>query len=223
MTELYIASTSSLNDDAHFMELLETVRPERRARVERIRRKEERRRSLCAELLLMTALQRRGISEYSVALGTHGKPYLAGNENLFFNLSHAGEYALCAISDVEVGCDIERIDPAINLAVADRFFTSEESAWIHAAITREEQVDRFFRLWTLKESLMKATGKGFSLSPRAFSFAMEQGDAPVLNAPQKEHAHYTFAELRAPDGYRASLCTVGESADAPLQLLKIET
>lgn len=221
MTELYIANTAPLNGDACFAALLNTVRPERRARVERIRRAEEQRRSLCAELLLQRVLCTKGITEYTVALGVHGKPYLVGHEDLFFNLSHAGKYVLCAISDKEIGCDIEGIDPSIDLAVADRFFAPEESAWIRAAEARKEQVDRFFRLWTLKESLMKATGQGFSLSPRSFSFAMEN-TSPTLHSPAQEHASFAFAELFAPDGYRASVCTLDTSVSKSLQTVEIE-
>ena len=206
MTELYIASTAPLENDVFFAERLTAVCAERRARVEKIRRADERRRSLGAELLLQRVLVRYGIMEYTIARGVHGKPYLVGHEGLFFNLSHAGEYALCAVCDKEIGCDIERIDPEINLSVADRFFTPEESAWIRDAHTQVESIDRFFRLWTLKESLIKATGKGFAISPRAFSFAME-GASPRIISPAAEYAPYTFSEPIVPRGYRAAVCS----------------
>lgn len=221
MTEVYIASVAPLEDTSRFETLLSSVRPARRARTERIRRAEEQRRSLGAELLLRRVLLRYGIEEYSVSLGEHGKPRLDGVEGLFFNLSHAGEYVACAISDGEIGCDIERIDRGIDLGIADRFFLPEEAAWIRAAEVEEARVDRFFRLWTLKESVMKATGKGFSLSPRAFSLDL-CGAEPLLCSSDATLSPYFPRELAPPDGYRLSVCTANGLSINSVPVIRID-
>ncbi len=223
MTEVYIAKITPLEDSERFASLLCSVREERRERIARLRMAADRRRSLAAELLLKHALSLRGIKQYSVSRGTYGKPCLDGIWGVYFNLSHAGEYAVCALSDTEIGCDVERIDPQVDLAIADRFFTFDEAAWIRAAQTEEEQTERFFRLWTLKESLMKATGKGFALSPRTFSFDLT-GDAPILQSSPRELSRYVFREFSAIHGYRIALCTDGGAAAfTRLILTKIET
>ena len=204
-TKVYIGSIAPLRDGAVFANALDTLSADDRARILRLRRTDDRCRSLAAMLLLRHALRERGITEYTVARGEHGKPFLAG-QSMFFNLSHAGEYAMCAVSDCEIGCDIERIDPEINLAIADRYFCEDEARWMREGGT--DAVERFFRLWTLKESLMKATGKGFALSPRSFSFCME-GDAPILASDASAFVPCSFVESDAINGYRIALCTLG--------------
>lgn len=205
MVEIYIGNVACFEDGAFYENLLSCVREVRREQIGRMRRKEDRWRALGAELLLMHALYEHGIRDFSVSRGTYGKPYLSNTCGLFFNLSHSGDYAMCALSDCEIGCDVERIDPRIDLAIAERFFDPSESEWIFLGESREEQADRFFRLWTLKESLMKATGEGFSRSPRSFSFLME-GETPILKNPARELLPYSFSELSAPRGYHAAIC-----------------
>ena len=212
MPTVYIGSIAPLRDGTVFEHALDALSADDRARILRLRRTDDRCRSLAAMLLLRHALRERGITEYTVARGEHGKPFLAG-QRIFFNLSHAGEYAMCAISDCEIGCDIERIDPEIDLAIADRYFCEDEARWMRDGGT--DAVDRFFRLWTLKESLMKATGKGFALSPRSFSFCMN-GDAPMLENCSEPLKKYVFSENADIDGYRAAICIDAENSSTEI-------
>lgn len=207
MTELYLARTEPLKDHERYEMLVSRVHPERRARIERLRLSEDRRRALAAQLLLEHALRRHGIKAPSFSYGEHGKPMLHGADGIHFNLSHSESYAVCVISDVEVGVDIERIDPSVHcLAVAERFFDPAETAWIREGKDDAQRTERFFRLWTLKESFMKATGMGFSISAREFSFSMD-GKRPVLSTvPHGFSAHYIFEELPRTDGYRLAIC-----------------
>ena len=206
--KVYIGSIAPLRDASLLARALDFLSADDRARILQLRRTDDRCRSLAAMLLLRHALRERGITEYTVARGEHGKPFLAG-QSIFFNLSHAGEYAMCAVSDCEIGCDIERIDPEINLAIADRYFCEDEARWMREGGT--DAVGRFFRLWTLKESLMKATGKGFALSPRSFSFCMD-GDVPRLEKCPEILKKYVFSEDASIDGYRLAFCM--EESDA---------
>ena len=97
--------------------------------------------------------------------GENGKPYLK-NGGLFFSISHSGDYAVLTVSGREVGADIEKIAPvSVSGAVAARCFTPDELSWMRGQAADEA----FYRLWTAKESVMKASGLGFSLSPKTFS------------------------------------------------------
>lgn len=222
MTELYVLDVTPLEDRALYDSFFCTVRLERQERILKLRQAADRRRALGAELLLGYALKLRGVTEFTLSCGAHGKPYLDGVQGLYFNLSHAGEYAICAISDREIGCDIERIDPQINLGIADRFFTPEEAEWMRAEENASEQVERFFRLWTLKESLMKATGLGFSLSPRTFSFAFCEG-LPTLIQEKKMLTDYTFFENFSVSGYCMALCMAGKDDSYTMHHANFET
>jgi 4'-phosphopantetheinyl transferase len=77
--------------------------------------------------------------------------------NLFFNISYAGDWVLLAVANLEIGIDIETINPRLDfLEITQKNFSAEEADYINAGNSTE----RFFLLWTRKEALLKATGKG---------------------------------------------------------------
>lgn len=86
-----------------------------------------------------------------------GKPYFS-DIDLHFSLSHSGNFAVCAVSDKEIGVDIEKIRD-VNPGVADRYFTVEECEYILSA---ENMKKAFFEIWTKTESRVKLTGKGIA-------------------------------------------------------------
>lgn len=100
----------------------------------------------------------------------YGKAYISNHENIHFNLSHSGKIVLCAISDREVGADVEIIDPEIDLNIARHYFYNSEYENIMNAENRQEE---FFKYWVLKESYMKYTGLGMNLKLDSFEIIIE--------------------------------------------------
>lgn len=94
--------------------------------------------------------------DFEYRIGKEGKPYLEGEREPFFNISHAGGYAAIAISDREVGIDIQNRRNTKTVQMADRFFSKEEKS----AVRADKSGDLFFKLWTRKEALGKCTGEG---------------------------------------------------------------
>lgn len=114
--------------------------------------------------------------DYRITTGEHGKPRLtAPDSEVFFNLSHSGDYILCAVSSQEVGVDIEYRGKA-RLEVARRFFHPHEARLLQDA-PAEQQVSLFFDYWAAKESYLKYTGDGLSGSMSAFEICFAKGDA----------------------------------------------
>jgi 4'-phosphopantetheinyl transferase len=103
-------------------------------------------------------------AEVAFSYSEYGKPYLSGNP-LHFNLSHSGEWGLCAVTRIGViGVDLETVDPALDFAaLARRFLSAAENRWLFA-LPRSRQRRAFFRLWTRKEAWLKGQGGGFSES-----------------------------------------------------------
>jgi 4'-phosphopantetheinyl transferase len=96
--------------------------------------------------------------------GEHGKPALApefDHLGLHFNLTHTeGLVAIAVSRHRDVGLDAENIfERTTALRLARRYFTAEEARNLEA-LPIERQPARFYSLWTLKESWMKATGSG---------------------------------------------------------------
>ena len=83
-----------------------------------------------------------------------GKPVFSGAAPFHWNLSHAGDLAVCAVSSLPVGVDVEErtaVDAALFLRLPP-----EEQRWC------AHQSDAFFTLWTAKESLVKSRGEGLA-------------------------------------------------------------
>ena len=106
-------------------------------------------------------------SELSFAQGENGKPYLRpspGGGDVFFNLSHSGDYTLIAVTKcLRVGIDIEGIRANIEyLEMSRKVFSPERMRLARQPAPVSEQVAAFFRVWVVKEAFLKATGVGLS-------------------------------------------------------------
>ena len=93
--------------------------------------------------------------------GRNGKPYLR-DYPFYFNLSHSGEYVFCAISDHEVGVDIQKLGPVDEERIAGRFFTEEECQILADCSDFIERRKLFYRMWVRKEAYGKLTGEGIA-------------------------------------------------------------
>ena len=209
-TKLYFATTDIIRDEADFHKLYLSASPQRQLKTDKIRKPEDKKLSLLAEHLLRFALKEEGITDYNILKGEHGKPYIE-NENIFFNLSHSGKVCICAVSDKEVGCDVEKLGKA-NMKVAKRFFSPEEFMALENA-DESEKDDLFFRIWTMKESFIKAVGTGLGMALDSFSIDLSK-DAPFISYSTDKRA-FQLKEYNLLDGYKISLCALdGNFADA---------
>jgi phosphopantetheinyl transferase len=95
------------------------------------------------------------------AANAWGKPAVAAPApGPSFNLSHSDDRIAIAVADVDIGVDIERLRPMPHLEdVARHVFHPHELRWLAG---QPQALPAFFRLWTLKEALLKAAGTGFS-------------------------------------------------------------
>ncbi|CAM5437899.1 4'-phosphopantetheinyl transferase family protein [Rhodanobacter lindaniclasticus] len=101
--------------------------------------------------------------ELSLAQDAHGRPRLDSSHGqaLDFNWSHSGEHALVALArGIAPGIDIERRRPRPRaLALARRFFDAAEADAL-AALPEGARDEAFLALWTAKEAVLKAHGRG---------------------------------------------------------------
>lgn len=92
-----------------------------------------------------------------------GKPYFKDFPDRHFNLSHSGQFALCALSDAPVGADIEAVRPRKEGLPAYTFRGSDYERWL----TLGGDWEAFCTLWTEVESVIKYTGEGLKAYRRA--------------------------------------------------------
>lgn len=119
---------------------------------------------------------------------------------LDFSLSHTRGIALLAIArGATVGCDVEfdEGDPEV-LRLAGRYFAESERQWI-TGLPRGRALEAFYRLWTLKESWLKAIGAGMAISLQSFGFAPEtiEDERPRLEFGDADPGAWTFLVGRA--------------------------
>ena len=141
------------------------VSKNRQKKIDFYRFDKDKRLSAGAYLLLKKLLGEENITNPQFKTGKYGKAYISNHKNIHFNLSHSGKMVLCAISDMEVGADVEYIDPEIDLDIAKQYFYNSEYESIRNA---ENMPDEFFKYWVLKESYMKYTGLGMNLKLDSF-------------------------------------------------------
>ena len=141
--------------------LIKNLTPTEVKRAERYRHiKDKNRFIICRGILkyLLAKERHSDISEIQFENNINHKPYLSIDKSLFFNVSHAGNYALIAIGHYELGVDVEFIDTNFHYnEILSNVFNEEEIDQINTA---ENSRYQFYKFWTRKESIVKAIGKG---------------------------------------------------------------
>lgn len=140
---------------------LNRVSAQRRSLALRYLREEDRKLSLAAYLLLREALEKEyGIREApEFVFGPHGKPFLRDYPDVHFNLSHCPAAVLCVVDSEPVGCDIEKVEAALDRDLCQKTCSPEE---LEAVLGAQDPALAFFSLWTRKEAFLKLTGTGLS-------------------------------------------------------------
>jgi 4'-phosphopantetheinyl transferase len=165
--------------------------PAERARMERFAGETLRTRYLVGRASLRWILANAvGASPRGIPIerGLRGRPRLAGNADIDFNVSHTADVALIGLSRAgRIGVDVERADRVIQSAgLARRILTDRERAALPShdsdAIRR-----RILRLWTCKEALAKSTGDAMSAPFRRLDIQTEPMLA-LAGGPAPYHA-----------------------------------
>lgn len=144
--------------------------PEEQARWRKFRLEPPRREfALCRAALRVILCRRLTCANGELAFeeGEHGKPAAhAGGRpaSISFNVSHSGRHGLIALAGRgRLGVDVEQRDTRRDLdMLIDEALTAEEKSRL-AGVDANRRRQLFFRIWTMKEALIKALGKGFSL------------------------------------------------------------
>ncbi|MCC4788699.1 4'-phosphopantetheinyl transferase superfamily protein [Vibrio splendidus] len=183
VVDLWLCSLSHLNDQPdNVSQLKKRLTADEIAKVERYRMPSAQTQALYVRNYLRAILSRYSClspEAWRFEYGEKGKPSLIEKQQietgLNFNISHSKEHLLIAVCQregkpVQLGVDIEHARSSTNIdSIMKHYFSDKELADL-LELSKEEQRERFFDLWALKESYIKATGKGLATSLRSFSF-----------------------------------------------------
>jgi len=208
MTHIVFADASPLLSPAVFETYYRALSPFRRQKADRLKNETAKRLSVAAGAALDRALGGYALRERDMdyVLSENGKPCFMGTA-LQFSLSHSGSMVMAAVGTAPLGCDIERIRP-LDLKIARRYFTKTE----YAALVSGK--GDFFRLWTMKESYLKLTGRGLALALN--SFEVDMTVPRVVGRPELTLSAFTPAE-----GYQAALCAEDTAPQFEMQTLPL--
>jgi 4'-phosphopantetheinyl transferase len=107
-----------------FDTLLPLVSPEKQERIRKFRFFRDARNCLLGKILIRTEICRTtGLNnkQLEFSMNEYGKPFLINKPHIHFNISHAGNYITCTVSDEPVGVDIEIVKP-IDLKIIPIYF-----------------------------------------------------------------------------------------------------
>ncbi len=195
---LMLFDTSVLKDEEVFLKFYEKMPKKRKKKIDALKPEGSKRLCLGAGILLERAVreylatdcsnQLSSYADYEIATGPQGKPYIKGLSDFSFNLSHSGDMAVIAVSDREVGVDIQKLKHFKD-SLVEHVFNIEDKKLAKELVAElagtsltaddaqhdDSSFDQVYtRMWSMKESVMKHTGKGLSLDPKVITLKRAQ-------------------------------------------------
>ena len=126
---------------------------------------------------MLSGLMNCPAAEIPISLPSNGRPALGAGSPWSFNISHSGDVVACAVADVPVGVDVERVNSHRDmLGIARECFHPSEVEEVEARLfagMQGEAAERFTVYWTLKEAYMKRLGRGLGSMREAPPFRLE--------------------------------------------------
>ena len=193
----------------------EILSPSETARASRYRFDEDRQRYIAGRASLRQILANRTSTSAAKLVfresdGT--KPILisaAGAPDVFFNVSHSGDYAVIAVCDsAEVGIDIEQMRPDCPIGqLARRYYAPLEFEWLRN-LPEDKRLQGFYRLWTIKEAVLKCAGVGLSVPTQSVRVRLANDAAPTIacsDMNHKELERFQVRELSLAEHYSSAL------------------
>lgn len=164
---------------------------------------------------------RNGMKQKNLKVDTtkHGKPFFPRVKNLHFNITHSGRFWVCLFDTENVGVDVEdysrrNLPQKRFMDITKRFFKPDEQDYVLGSTGTDDGADdaggtdklamepdealknRFFRIWTAKESYMKFTGNGFTEGFKNFSVLDDSLDLYFRNVPVDPQVVLTYCSER---------------------------
>ncbi len=162
-------------------------------------------------------------AKVEIATHEHGKPYLPAHPELFFNISHSRDIALIAFAREAVGIDVEYAGRQVDYAAVMRRFFSESERQEWAKYSQPTPQQAFFRGWTRKEAVLKATGEGIAgLGHTVISFRPDEPRA--LHArlgEQSQGQDWLFQDFSPATGYQAAVALQAPALSLTLQAFSL--
>lgn len=208
--EIYGVRISNMSEEK-INELCLLIDEKKRHRINKFINKKDKIRTLISEILIRTiVIEKLNVSNKYITFekNQYGKPYLEGYPKFHFNISHSGEFVVCAIDDKPIGIDIEEVKYIEYEDIAKNFFSVSEFDYI----VKEDlnvKLSKFYEIWTLKESYIKCCGQGLSIPLKSFSININQYEN-IQVIIDNEHKEHLFKRFDIWLDYKMAVCSVNK-------------
>lgn len=213
---IYALSINTEIDETIEKAYLSRLDDTQRNRMLRFHFKEDYKRSMYGELLSRHYLRNiLGIPDQKLVVkrSKYGKPFLPDYPELQFNISHSGEWVVCAIGYCNVGIDIEKIQN-FDMSMAKNTFTRNEYEWLQR-LNSQERIRAFYQLWTLKEAYVKCQGKGMSIPFNSFEIVFTDNEVCLII----DHWDGMMQCLPFHEKYALSICSSQPKKVSPIYIV----
>lgn len=200
-TKVYIFDATVLKNEKLFKKFYSLMPEYRKNKIDRLSQEKDKILCLGAGILEREVFLENGLGENPQIGYENGKPILLDFDNVFFNTSHSGEKVITTISNLNVGCDIEKIKSE-RKSISNRCYTKEEQDFVNKFEGRDRDIS-FFKIWTLKESFVKNLGAGLTIPFRSFSISLDDGISIKQNIVDEQ---FKFISLTTDDDYQIAIC-----------------
>ncbi len=171
MADIYILNVSECENE--LISLLPFISEKRRQLAENLRHKKAALFTIASEAILARSLSLSLPCPYQT--DQKGKPFISGCKH--FNISHSGDFVVCAVSNAEIGVDTELV-PRMTSHIMHKFLSPAEINQFKA-LPESAQNAFLCEKWVRKESYLKLSGEGLRKSPASLCF---EGDKLLENS-----------------------------------------
>ena len=212
VVEVFVINALRELSDEEFENALFRLNPEQKERIMRYHFMADRKRGLIGILLAEYAISKAfGINpdEMRFEKNKYGKPHVAGKHGVHYNISHSGDYVVCAVGSMPVGIDVQEIKGG-NLDIADRFFSKEEKEALALESSEDAKRKLFYDIWSLKEAYIKCIGMGLSMPLEDFGVVQRDGEYELIVKGERDEG-YHFKKYDMPGSYSLCVCSKEDS------------
>lgn len=222
MVDVYAIKINKNLSTSDFNRLMSFLPKEKRDKIRKFLKYEDSLRSLLGDILVRNILSSKlKISNEKLVFSKneYGKPYLKNSDEIYFNISHSGEWVVCAFDDSDIGIDIEKIYPIDYDGIAKSFFSPKECKDLYAKL-ESERLSYFYDLWTLKESYIKSDGRGLSAPLDSFSIRIVNNSIIVETKELLKDCF--FGQYDIDSNYKMAICTSKKEMPQGVTIKKID-
>jgi len=207
-TQIHTLSINKPIPEATLTKWLNYLPPERQNQLQKFRFRDDYLRSLYGETILRTIIAEKvEISPKTITISRPEgkKPFLPNYPDIHFSISHSGEWVVCAVSDTEIGIDIEKIgEKEVKSSLKSRVLTKNELGYLET-LSNKQKTTIFYQYWTIKEAYSKCIGLGLGIDFRKIEIAITGQEITLTDNGKKWDG--MIRSLDFSKDYALALCT----------------